>query len=82
MDSVLLNVLEKQRSPGKQVFSDLFRKNPPQRVLRFLDEQTGWLEDLQIMSSVDIPAFVQATLEVIGRRLSQRVQGQAAPKRG
>ncbi|GIW25518.1 lycopene cyclase family protein [Meiothermus sp.] len=75
MDSVLLNVLEKQRCSGKQVFSDLFRQNPPQRVLRFLDEETGWLEDLQIMASVEIPTFVRATLEVVGRRLGQ-------PKRG
>ena len=82
MDSVLLNVLEKERSPGKQVFSDLFRKNPPERVLRFLDEETSLLQDLQIMASVDIPAFVEATLEVIGRRLGRREPGRVAPKRG
>lgn len=82
MDSVLLNVLEKKRFPGKQVFSDLFRKNPPERVLRFLDEETGFLQDLQIMASVDIPAFVEATLEVIGRRLGKREPGWVAPKRG
>ncbi|MDW8425593.1 MAG: lycopene cyclase family protein [Meiothermus sp.] len=77
MDSVLLNVLEKGRCPGQRVFSDLFRNNPPARVLRFLDEQTGILQDLQIMSSVNVPAFLGATLEVIWRRL-----GQSAPKRG
>jgi lycopene beta-cyclase len=64
MDSVLLHVLEARLSPGKQIFSDLFRKNPSQRVLRFLDEETSLLEDLQIMSSVDIPAFLRATLAV------------------
>ncbi|GEM83047.1 lycopene cyclase family protein [Meiothermus hypogaeus] len=82
MDSVLLNVLGKQRSPGKQVFSDLFRKNPPERVLRFLDEETGWLEDLQIMASVDIPAFLRATLDVLGMRWQGARQGAMAPKRG
>ena len=71
MDSVLLEVLEKKRSLGRRVFSQLFRKNPPQRVLRFLDEETGWLEDLQIMASVDIPAFVQAALAVLGGRWSR-----------
>jgi len=82
MDSVLLNVLEKQRSPGPRVFGDLFRRNPPQRVLRFLDEQTGWLEDLQIMASVDIPAFAKATLDVLGRRWQRATLGKVAPKRG
>jgi lycopene beta-cyclase len=64
MDSVLLHVLEKQLSPGKKIFSNLFRKNPPQRVLRFLDEETNLLEDWQIMASVDIPAFLRAALAV------------------
>ncbi|WP_299430382.1 lycopene cyclase family protein [uncultured Meiothermus sp.] len=75
MDSVLLNVLDSRRSPGKRIFSDLFRKNPPQRVLRFLDEETGLLEDLQIMSSVDIRTFVSAALAVGRRRWLE-------PKRG
>ncbi len=68
-DSVLLNVLDEKRDQGKHVFSDLFARNPPQRVFRFLDEDTTPLEDLQIMSSVNIPAFVAATVEEIRRRI-------------
>lgn len=82
MDSVLLEVLEKKRSLGRRVFSQLFRKNPPQRVLRFLDEETGWLEDLQIMASVDIPVFAQATLAVLGGRWPRAELGSGLPKRG
>jgi lycopene beta-cyclase len=59
-DSVLLNVLDEGRHQGKRVFTELFARNPPQRVFRFLDEDTSLLEDLQIMGSVNIPAFVAA----------------------
>lgn len=82
LDSVLLNVLDNHRSPGKQVFSDLFRKNPPQRVLRFLDEETSLLEDLQIMSSVDIPAFLRATVAVGRSRWLLPGSNWMEPKRG
>ncbi|RIH83451.1 lycopene cyclase family protein [Meiothermus luteus] len=68
MDSVLLHLLERGYAPGERVFSRLFRKNPPQRVLRFLDEATGWLEDLQVMASVDIPVFARAVLGTLLRR--------------
>jgi lycopene beta-cyclase len=82
MDSVLLNVLAHRRTPGKRVFSDLFRKNPPQRVLRFLDEETSLLEDLQIMSSVDIPAFLRAALAVGRSRWPLAKSRRMEPGRG
>lgn len=69
-DSVLLNVLAEGRDQGKRVFTDLFSRNPPQRVLRFLDEDTTSVEDVQIMSSVNIPAFVAATVDEVARMTS------------
>jgi lycopene beta-cyclase len=68
MDSVLLNVLDSRRVGGKEFFMQLFERNGPQRVLRFLDEDTTLLEDLALMATVDIPAFTAATLDVLGRR--------------
>jgi lycopene beta-cyclase len=68
-DSVLLNVLDHRRDQGAKIFADLFRSNPPQRVLKFLDEETTLLEDLQIMASVDIKAFSMAALQVTKRHL-------------
>jgi lycopene beta-cyclase len=67
-DSTLLNVLDKGRDAGKQVFTDMFSRNPPQRVFKFLDEDTTLAEDLQIMSSVNLPAFSLATAEALVRR--------------
>lgn len=69
-DSVLLNVLDKGRQPGWRVFTDLFAHNPPARVLRFLDEDTSLIEDLQVMASVHTPTFLAATLDVLARRAS------------
>jgi lycopene beta-cyclase len=68
-DSVLLNVLAEGRDQGKRVFTDLFSRNPPQRVLKFLDEDTTLVEDLQIMRSVNIPAFLLATADALRRRV-------------
>jgi lycopene beta-cyclase len=67
-DSTLLNVLANGRVPGAQVFTDLFRKNPAARILRFLDEDTRVDEDLRIMSSVHIPEFTRALATVLTRR--------------
>ncbi len=71
LDSTLLNVLSRGRLPGWRVFADLFARNPPQRVLRFLDEDTTLPEDLLIMSSVNLPAFLAATADVLRSRLSR-----------
>jgi lycopene beta-cyclase len=68
MDSVLLNVLDTGRVGGRAFFTRLFARNPIQRVLRFLDEESTLLDDLALMGTVDIPAFTAATLDVAGRR--------------
>jgi lycopene beta-cyclase len=72
MDSVLLNVLDEGRESGHAFFNRLFTRNPPQQVLRFLDEQTSLLEDLAIMSTVNIPQFTLATIAVAAQRLGNR----------
>lgn len=71
-DSVLLDVITHGRDTAKAAFTDLFRKNPPQRVLKFLDETTSLAEDLAIMSSVNTLAFGRGALEVARNRLFLR----------
>ncbi len=68
LDSILLHALDAGRVRGRAFFESLFRRNSPQRVLRFLDEESTLAEDLALMATVDIPAFLVATLEVAGRR--------------
>jgi lycopene beta-cyclase len=69
MDSVLLHVLDTGRERGKVFFEQLFWRNKPQQVLRFLDEETSLLEDMDMMMTVNVPTFMVSSLEVAGRRL-------------
>ena len=63
LDSVLLNVLLTKKLPSDDVFTCLFAKNRTQQVLKFLDEDTGLAEDLQIMKTVPRAAFTRAALQ-------------------
>ena len=60
-DSVLLNVMGRGIYPAGKAFADLFKNNPPVRVLRFLDEDTHLGEDLAIMNSVPKIPFIKGT---------------------
>ena len=61
-DSVLLQVLSDQLMPGERIFSSLFRKNPVQRIFRFLDNQSSLRDDFHIMTSVPTRIFLPAAL--------------------
>jgi lycopene beta-cyclase len=66
-DSVLLNVLYKRKMNGDEIFALIFQKNPPERILRFLDNESTLWEDLQIMQSVPTRIFLPAAMhELIG----------------
>jgi lycopene beta-cyclase len=62
-DSVLLNVLHNRKMKGDEIFARIFRKNPPERVLQFLDNETGLFDDLKIMRSVPVSVFLPAALK-------------------
>ncbi len=66
-DSVLLNVLHSRKMHGDEIFSRIFQKNPPRRVLRFLDNESNLYEDLQIMRSVPSGIFLTAALQELIR---------------
>lgn len=59
-DSTLLRVLEEERLASDELFTYLFRKNPPQRLLRFLNDESHLAEELALMSSVPIAPFLTA----------------------
>jgi len=79
LDSALLNVLSRGRLAGWRVFADLFARNPPSRVLRFLDEDTTLLEDALVMRSVNLPAFLAASVDVLRGRLFRRSSAAGRP---
>lgn len=61
-DDTLLNILTNKKLKGDSIFADLFKKNPPQRVLKFLDNDTNLIEELKLMRTVPSAVFLRAAL--------------------
>jgi len=62
-DSVLLNVLATHKVQGKAIFTDLFKSNSPQQILKFLNNESSILTDLKIISSLPTLPFLKAGIE-------------------
>jgi lycopene beta-cyclase len=62
-DSVLLEVIAQNKMQGSEIFASIFKKNPPQLVLKFLDNETNLLEDLKIMASVPMKVFLPVAIK-------------------
>ncbi|MBT9186768.1 lycopene cyclase family protein [Zobellia russellii] len=61
-DLLFLDVLSQHNEKGHSIFESLFKKCPPQLILKFLDEDTTFLEDLRFISSSPTKPFVKALL--------------------
>jgi lycopene beta-cyclase len=66
-DSTLLNILHNKKLGGDSIFADLFKKNEPARVLRFLDNESDLEDEINIMASVPSGVFVKAALQELFR---------------
>jgi lycopene beta-cyclase len=66
-DSALLNILHHKKMRGDEIFVHLFKRNPPQRVLKFLDNETNFREELKIMNSVPKKIFFPAIVHELFR---------------
>jgi lycopene beta-cyclase len=75
VDAVLLRALDRDLVNGPDLFVRLFRRNPPARVLRFLDGTTSVAEDLAVMASAPTAAMTRAALEDAAARLRCRLTG-------
>lgn len=64
-DSTLLQVMRKNQYPVKEIFTDIFRKNPTERVLRFLNEETTFPEEIRVANSVKKGDFMQGMTRAI-----------------
>ena len=60
LDTTLLQVMYRRGALSEPAFASLFRKNPIQRMLRFLDEKTSLAETIAIMTTVPIGPFLVA----------------------
>ena len=66
-DTVLLQVLQKRKMHGDEIFSQIFGKNPTASVLQFLDNDASLMEDLKIMNSVPKRIFFPAAIQELLR---------------
>jgi len=64
-DMLFLDVLYRRNDLGSSVFSALFKKGNPTIVFKFLDEETSFWEDLQVIWKCPKGLFVRALLERI-----------------
>jgi lycopene beta-cyclase len=64
-DSTLLQVLDRKKIEGKRLFTDLFRHGDVQTVLKFLDNETTFREDINIMRRLPKGKFAMAALREI-----------------
>lgn len=62
-DSVLLNILYHNKLPGSKIFASLFKRNQPQQVMKFLDNETSLAEELKIISTLPTFPFLKAALQ-------------------
>lgn len=63
-DAMLLQILYRHGELGAPIFEQLFRRNPIDRLLRFLNEETSLREDIAIMASVPWWPFIRAWLRM------------------
>lgn len=61
-DSVLLNILYHKKLSGPEIFTPIIKKNKPQPMLRFLDNESSFIEDLKIISSLPALPFLKAAI--------------------
>ena len=59
-DLLLLDILEKQNELGSVIFSSLFQKGNSTLIFKFLDEDTSFVEDLQVIWKCPKALFVKA----------------------
>jgi lycopene beta-cyclase len=71
-DTLLLDIMQRQGETTRDLFAQLFRRNPVERVLRFLDEKTSWADNLRIMNSVSARPFLYSIAQVLRGRASRR----------
>jgi len=59
-DSVLLNILNHKKLEGDFIFRQLFKKNRPEVILRFLDNETSFAEEFRLLNTLPQWPFMKA----------------------
>jgi len=64
-DRVLLQLLFDKIPEGHEIFTRLFKRNKASAIFKFLDNESSLLEELRIISSLQIAPFFKAALQQI-----------------
>ncbi|TXD52889.1 MULTISPECIES: lycopene cyclase family protein [unclassified Polaribacter] len=64
-DLLLLDILHEKNHLGSSIFSQLFKRTPVQKIFKFLDEETLFYEDLQVMLKMPPKNFIRAVFKRI-----------------
>jgi lycopene beta-cyclase len=62
-DNILLNIAKKWPDKLSGVFSDLFQNNPPEKVLRFLSEETSLFDEIKLLGRLNYSIFIKSLLQ-------------------
>jgi lycopene beta-cyclase len=62
-DLTLLEVMLSKAMSGKEIFSMIFKKAPSNSIMRFLANESSWIEDIRIMRTVPMKTFLPAGIK-------------------
>jgi lycopene beta-cyclase len=71
-DTLLLDIMQRQGETMRDIFTQLFARNPVARIFRFLDEKTSWAENFRLMSSVSAGPFMRSIWHTLRGRPGRR----------
>jgi lycopene beta-cyclase len=69
-DQILLNIMMRDGGAGVKIFSELFSKNGPEKIFKFLDEDTMLNEELKIISSIPSFPFLRSMVTLAGKEVN------------
>lgn len=71
-DSTLLQILSRNLLQGKTIFSILFKKNPANKVFKFLDNETTICEEIKLLNSLPKKNFIKAGFSEFIKMISEK----------
>ena len=71
-DTLLLDIMQRRGETTRDIFRQLFERNPVERIFRFLDETTSWADNLRVMNSVAPGPFMRSIGHVLRGRPGKR----------
>ena len=67
-DSVLLELLASKKLPGREIFTRMFERNTTSQIFKFLDNETSFVEDLKLISTLQTMPFLKAASRFVASR--------------